>query len=142
MIQSIRGPLISVSDLDRQRELLSRNTRQFVTGLPANHVLLWGARGMGKSSLVKAGLPFPAAFVMTAAMQFVPVIARRAAAVREAIAAGKAIYCEKPTADTLDEALARAHPYTGDGLHLQMQDDPCDYARENRFEGGAPAPRD
>lgn len=55
-------------------------------------------------------------------------------------------YIEAPTAPGLgievDEALARAHPYTGDGLHLQMQDDPCDYWRENRFEGGAPAPRD
>jgi len=41
----------------------------------------------------------------------------------------------------VDEALARAHPYTGAGLHLQMQETPCDYAEENRFEGGAPAPR-
>ncbi|WP_299281221.1 mandelate racemase/muconate lactonizing enzyme family protein [uncultured Tateyamaria sp.] len=42
----------------------------------------------------------------------------------------------------VDEDLARAHPYTGDGLHLQMQEDPCDYANGNNFEGGAPAPRD
>ena len=42
----------------------------------------------------------------------------------------------------VDEALARAHPYTGDGLHLQMQDAPCDYEKGNAFEGGAPAPRD
>ncbi|AZZ46021.1 AAA family ATPase [Pseudomonadaceae bacterium SI-3] len=40
--------------IDRQCELLSRNTRQFVSGLPANHVLLWGARGTGKSSLIRA----------------------------------------------------------------------------------------
>jgi hypothetical protein len=40
--------------IDRQRELLSNNTRQFVSGLPANHVLLWGARGTGKSSLIRA----------------------------------------------------------------------------------------
>lgn len=39
-----------------------------------------------------------------------------------------------------DEDLARAHPWTGDGLHLQMQEAPCDYSRENRFPGGAPAP--
>jgi len=37
----------------------------------------------------------------------------------------------------VDEALARAHPYTGDGLHLQMQDAPCDYVDGNAFEGGA-----
>ncbi|WP_415921604.1 mandelate racemase/muconate lactonizing enzyme family protein [Tateyamaria sp. SN6-1] len=42
----------------------------------------------------------------------------------------------------VDEALARAHPYTGDGLHLQMQEAPCDYVEGNAFEGGAPAPRD
>ncbi len=41
----------------------------------------------------------------------------------------------------VDEALARAHPYTGDGLHLQMQEAPCDYVGEAIFEGGAPAPR-
>lgn len=40
--------------IDRQRDLLSANTRQFVSGLPANHVLLWGARGTGKSSLIRA----------------------------------------------------------------------------------------
>lgn len=48
---------LSLSDLvgiDTQREQLARNTRQFVGGLPANHVLLWGARGTGKSSLVRA----------------------------------------------------------------------------------------
>lgn len=51
-----------------------------------------------------------------------------------------------PTAPGLgievDEAFARAHPYTGTGLHLQMQEAPCDYQGENLFEGGAPAPRD
>ncbi len=42
----------------------------------------------------------------------------------------------------VDEALARAHPYSGDGLHLQMQEDPCDYQNGNNFQGGAPATRD
>jgi len=41
----------------------------------------------------------------------------------------------------VDEELARAHPYAGDGLHLQMQEDPCDYVNGNAFEGGAPAPK-
>lgn len=40
--------------IDRARDILLENTRQFANGLPANNVLLWGARGMGKSSLVKA----------------------------------------------------------------------------------------
>lgn len=40
--------------IDRQRDLLAANTQQFVDGLPANHVLLWGACGTGKSSLIRA----------------------------------------------------------------------------------------
>ncbi|MEP3846410.1 MAG: ATP-binding protein [Paracoccaceae bacterium] len=40
--------------VDRSRDTLLENTRQFASGLPANNALLWGARGMGKSSLVKA----------------------------------------------------------------------------------------
>jgi predicted AAA+ superfamily ATPase len=42
--------------LERQSALLGKNTAQFVKGLPANNVLLWGARGTGKSSLIKAQL--------------------------------------------------------------------------------------
>ena len=42
--------------VDRQKNLIARNTLQFVQGLPANNVLLTGARGTGKSSLVKAVL--------------------------------------------------------------------------------------
>lgn len=48
---------IGLSDLcgiDRQKKLVEQNTRQFVEGLPANNVLLTGARGTGKSSLIKA----------------------------------------------------------------------------------------
>ncbi|MGZ2258272.1 ATP-binding protein [Roseobacter sp. A03A-229] len=45
------GLLIGV---DRARDTLLANTEQFARGLPANNALLWGARGMGKSSLVKA----------------------------------------------------------------------------------------
>ena len=48
--------LMDIADLigvDRQIEELNRNTRQFLRGLPANHVLLWGDRGTGKSSLIK-----------------------------------------------------------------------------------------
>ncbi|MBL8590188.1 MAG: ATP-binding protein [Methylobacteriaceae bacterium] len=40
--------------VDRVRDLLAENTLRFARGLPANNALLWGARGMGKSSLVKA----------------------------------------------------------------------------------------
>lgn len=40
--------------IDRQSDILLENTRRFAQGFPANNALLWGARGMGKSSLVKA----------------------------------------------------------------------------------------
>ena len=40
--------------IDRMRDTLLLNTERFAKGLPANNALLWGARGMGKSSLVKA----------------------------------------------------------------------------------------
>jgi predicted AAA+ superfamily ATPase len=40
--------------IERQRDTLVENTRRFALGLPANNALLWGARGTGKSSLIKA----------------------------------------------------------------------------------------
>lgn len=43
-----------ITGVDRVRDILLDNTRRFAASLPANNVLLWGARGMGKSSLVKA----------------------------------------------------------------------------------------
>ena len=43
-----------IRGIDRVRDILIDNTRRFAAGLPANNALLWGARGMGKSSLVKA----------------------------------------------------------------------------------------
>ncbi|MEE9100316.1 ATP-binding protein [Pseudomonas nitroreducens] len=59
-LMPVREPaLIAFDDLrnvDRQKALIEQNTRQFVAGRPANNVLLTGARGTGKSSLVKACL--------------------------------------------------------------------------------------
>ena len=43
-----------IRGVDRVRDILFDNTERFTAGLPANNALLWGARGMGKSSLVKA----------------------------------------------------------------------------------------
>ncbi len=48
--------LDDLCNIDRQRKAIDRNTRQFVAGGPANNVLLTGARGTGKSSLIKACL--------------------------------------------------------------------------------------
>jgi len=57
-LQAVRSlSAISLQDLqtiDEQKELIERNTRQFVAGLPANNVLLTGSRGTGKSSMIKA----------------------------------------------------------------------------------------
>ena len=60
MLQPVRlvAPigLADLKEVDGQKERLVRNTAQFVAGLPANNVLLTGARGTGKSSLIKACL--------------------------------------------------------------------------------------
>ncbi|MET4259966.1 putative AAA+ superfamily ATPase [Bradyrhizobium sp. S3.12.5] len=49
-----RVELFLLRGVDRVRDILMENTERFANGLPANNALLWGARGMGKSSLVKA----------------------------------------------------------------------------------------
>jgi predicted AAA+ superfamily ATPase len=49
-----RVEMVLLRGIDRARDTLIENTRRFADGLPANNALLWGARGMGKSSLVKA----------------------------------------------------------------------------------------
>lgn len=57
-VQAVKQPpTLALADMlciDKQKTLLDRNTRQFIQGLPANHALLWGSRGTGKSSLIKA----------------------------------------------------------------------------------------
>lgn len=57
-LQAVAHPRhVRLSDLqgvDAQKKIIDRNTRQFLQGLPANNVLLTGARGTGKSSLIKA----------------------------------------------------------------------------------------
>jgi predicted AAA+ superfamily ATPase len=49
-----RVDIALLKGIERQRDTLLENTRRFAKGLPANNALLWGARGMGKSSLVKS----------------------------------------------------------------------------------------
>lgn len=51
---SLEMRLSDLIGVDNQREQLGRNTHQFLQGLPANHALLWGSRGTGKSSLIRA----------------------------------------------------------------------------------------
>ena len=49
-----RVEMALLKGIDRMRDTLQENTERFAKGLPANNALLWGSRGMGKSSLVKA----------------------------------------------------------------------------------------
>ena len=67
--------------VERSRDTLLANTRQFAAGLPANNALLWGARGMGKSSLVKAvhgalDAEFPALKVVELQREDLPSVGR------------------------------------------------------------------
>jgi len=59
-LEAVRSPhtirFSDLQDIDEQKRRLRENTQQFVSGRPANNVLLTGARGTGKSSLVKAAL--------------------------------------------------------------------------------------
>ena len=54
VLRVARVDLSLLIGVNRARDTLLENTRHFARGLPANNALLWGARGMGKSSLVKA----------------------------------------------------------------------------------------
>lgn len=67
--------------IDRSRDTLMANTEQFAKGLPANNALLWGARGMGKSSLVKAihgklGVEYPDLKIVEVQREDLPTIGR------------------------------------------------------------------
>ena len=54
-VANVTGVVLTLlKGIDSQRDTLLANTRRFAEGLSANNALLWGARGMGKSSLVKA----------------------------------------------------------------------------------------
>ncbi len=54
-VASVDGiALAELLGIDEQKRVVEENTRQFLAGLPANNVLLWGTRGTGKSSLVRA----------------------------------------------------------------------------------------
>jgi uncharacterized protein len=59
--------------IDRVRDLLVENTERFAQGLPANNALLWGARGMGKSSLVKASHAATAAAYPKAGLKLIEI---------------------------------------------------------------------
>jgi predicted AAA+ superfamily ATPase len=85
--------------IDRARDTLLGNTRQFAKGLPANNALLWGARGMGKSSLVKAvhaqilseGLPLK---IVELSREDLPTVGRLLAHLRDAADHRFILFCD------------------------------------------------
>jgi len=85
--------------IDRSRDTLLANTRQFAAGLPANNALLWGARGMGKSSLVKAvhaevHADFPALKIVEVQREDLPSISRLLGHLRAAPEARFLLFCD------------------------------------------------
>jgi len=71
--QVSRVPISLLTGIDRARDILLTNTKRFAEGLPANNALLWGARGMGKSSLVKAAHAEVNALVPQAALKLIEI---------------------------------------------------------------------
>ena len=94
-----RVPLDLLLGLDRSRETLLANTRQFAAGLAANNALLWGARGMGKSSLVKAihgalEVEFPQLKIVELHREDLPSVGRLLNVLRQAKDARFLLFCD------------------------------------------------
>jgi predicted AAA+ superfamily ATPase len=68
-----RVEMMLLKGIDRVRDTLMENTERFAKGLPANNALLWGARGMGKSSLVKASHASVSASVARGSLKLVEI---------------------------------------------------------------------
>jgi hypothetical protein len=126
----------SLSDLqciERQKALLDRNTRQFLSGLPANHALLWGPRGTGKSSLIRAlfaeyqdrGLRL--AEVAREELHCLPAICAALAA-----APGRfLLYCDDLSFSSGDDSYRALKPMV-DGSVSSLPDNVLIYATSNR----------
>ncbi len=97
--QVSRIPLDLLLGVERSRDTLLANTRQFAKGLPANNALLWGARGMGKSSLVKAihgalEAEFPQLKIVELHREDLPSVGRLLTVMRQAEQARFVLYCD------------------------------------------------
>ena len=94
-----RVPLELLLGVDRSRDTLLANTRQFAQGLPANNALLWGSRGMGKSSLVKAihgdlEADFPTLKIVELHREDLPSVGRLLNVLRQAETARFVLFCD------------------------------------------------
>lgn len=97
--QVSRVPLGLLVGVERSRDTLLANTRQFAKGLAANNALLWGARGMGKSSLVKAihgalETDHPNLKIVELHREDLPSVGRLLGVLRDAKAARFILYCD------------------------------------------------
>ena len=97
--QISRVPLDLLVGIERSHDTLLANTRQFAQGLSANNALLWGARGMGKSSLVKAihgalETDHPDLKIVELHREDLPSVGRLLAVLREAKTARFILYCD------------------------------------------------
>lgn len=128
-----RVRLTDLLHIERQKDALERNTRQFLAGLPANNALLWGPRGTGKSSLVKAllndyaGAGLRLVEVDRLNLVDLPDIVERLHDKR----ARYAIYCDDLSFDDND-ASYRALKTVLDGSVLDTPDNIVIYATSNR----------
>ena len=94
-----RIPLDLLLGVERSRDTLLANTQQFAKGLPANNALLWGARGMGKSSLVKAihgalEAEFPQLKIVELHREDLPSVGRLLNVLRQAPDARFVLFCD------------------------------------------------
>ncbi|MEO0744988.1 MAG: DUF815 domain-containing protein, partial [Pseudomonadota bacterium] len=94
-----RIPLDLLLGVERSRDTLLANTQQFAKELPANNALLWGARGMGKSSLVKAihgflEAEFPQLKIVELHREDLPSVGRLLNVLRQAPDARFVLFCD------------------------------------------------
>ncbi len=121
--------------IDRARDTLMDNTRRFAQGMPANNALLWGSRGMGKSSLVKAvhgalHSDFPTLKIVEVHREDLPSIGRCLALLREA-EERFILYCDD-LSFTQDDAHYKSLKAVLDGGIEGRPDNVVLYATSNR----------
>ncbi len=121
--------------IDRARDTLMDNTRRFAQGMPANNALLWGSRGMGKSSLVKAvhgalHSDFPTLKIVEVHREDLPSIGRCLALLREANERF-ILYCDD-LSFTQDDAHYKSLKAVLDGGIEGRPDNVVLYATSNR----------
>ncbi len=104
-----RVELALLKGIDQAQDILIENTRRFAAGLPANNALLWGARGMGKSSLIKAAhgeinRDHPALILIEVHREDIATLTRLLPLLRESSTRRFIIFCDDLSFDGEDNA--------------------------------------